>query len=443
MAARIPERSKRDPKGVALIEERRLANGLRVLIVEKHDDPVVAVLLLYKVGARDESEREAGISHFLEHMMFKGSRRFGKGAVDLATTVLGGNNNAYTGYDHTAYWFELASDRWEKALEIEADRMRGLLLDATEFEAEKAVVLEELAMGEDDPWRKVSQEVQALLFPRHPYRRPVIGYADTLRAMSVEDMRAYYRRFYQPGNALLVICGDVSPSAALRAARTHFGSIPALAPHARVEAYRPPILEPDAERRVTTWWDDNTRRLCMAWPTVPVGTREDFALDLLSVVLGGGRLARLHRRLVIEEKLATSVSTSNDSRVEGGVFWLFVECRGAVEPRRVEQVIDEELAALAHRSVPASELARARRMLESSEAYEVETVSDFAEDLGEWAIDCDWRLFVEARARLSKIRSRELREVARRLLAPSRRVVGWSMPLAERPGKSAARNGRA
>ena len=171
-------------------------------------------MLWYRVGARNETEREAGVSHFLEHMMFKGSARFGKGEVDRLTTTLGGSNNAFTTADHTAYWFEFASDRWERALEIEADRMRGLLLDPSEFAAEKAVVLEELAMGEDDPWRNLSQQVQMSLFPRHPYRRPVIGFADTLRALEVERMRDYYRRFYHPANAILVVCGDIDPEAA-------------------------------------------------------------------------------------------------------------------------------------------------------------------------------------------------------------------------------------
>ncbi len=191
-------------------------------------------MLWYRVGARNETEKEAGVSHFLEHMMFKGSARYGKGDIDRITTTLGGTNNAFTTADHTAYWFEFASDRWESALEIEADRMRALLLDPAEFEAEKQVVLEELAQGEDDPWRVLSQEVQSALFPRHPYRRPVIGYADTLKALSVAEMRDYYERFYHPGNAVLVVSGDIEPARALddRAAAL-LGSIPAGRPYAR------------------------------------------------------------------------------------------------------------------------------------------------------------------------------------------------------------------
>jgi zinc protease len=165
MSAGLRKTDRTATKAGARIEERQLDNGLKVLLVERHFDPVVAVMLWYKVGARNELEREAGVSHFLEHMMFKGSQKFGKGAIDLVTTQLGGSNNAFTSSDHTAYWFELASDRWEKALEIEADRMRGLLLDPTEYEAEKKVVLEELSMGLDDPWRNVTELVQSALVP--------------------------------------------------------------------------------------------------------------------------------------------------------------------------------------------------------------------------------------------------------------------------------------
>ena len=138
-------------KAGAIIHEHRLRNGLQVLIAERHDDPVVAAMVFYGVGARNERAEEAGVSHFLEHMMFKGSSKFGKGEVDRITTVLGGSNNAFTTPDHTAYWFELASDRWEIALDIEADRMSGLALDPKEFQSEKKVVLEELSMGRDDP----------------------------------------------------------------------------------------------------------------------------------------------------------------------------------------------------------------------------------------------------------------------------------------------------
>jgi zinc protease len=210
----------------AKIREHTLANGLRVLIAERRGDPVVAVMVWYKVGSRNERDFEAGVSHFLEHMMFKGSANFGKGEIDRITTELGGANNAFTSYDHTAYWFELASDRWERALEIESDRMRTLTLDAAEYDAERAVVLEELSMGQDDPWRVLGERVQAAAIQRHPYRRPIIGYHDALSTLPVESMRDYYQRFYRPGNATVIVCGDVDAELALERVTHHFGKLP-------------------------------------------------------------------------------------------------------------------------------------------------------------------------------------------------------------------------
>jgi len=428
-ARRVGARKPGAQKAGARITEHLLENGLTVLLAERHLDPVVAVMLWYRVGSRDEEEREAGVSHFLEHMMFKGSRRFGKGEIDRITTALGGGNNAFTTADHTAYWFEFASDRWEKALEIEADRMRNLLLDPREFDSEKAVVLEELSMGEDEPWRALTEEVQLALFQRHPYRRPVIGFADSLAAMRVDDMRAYYARFYRPRNAVLVIAGDFEPRRALRLARGRFGASPAnVAAETSRSLFRPRNEPPNGERRVTVLWDDEGRRLCMAWPTTTVGTEEDWALDLVSTLFTGGKLSRLYRRLVIEQRLATSVSAHNDTRVDAGAMWIFVECSQGVAPEALERAVDREVEEIASRLVPAKELDRAKRMLAAGEAHENETVTDLAEQLGEFAVDADWKLALEAPARIAAVTARSVRDVARAYLKKERRVVGWCLP---------------
>lgn len=420
-------------KAGARIEEHVLRNGMRVLVAERPADPVVTVMTWYKVGGRNEREEEAGVSHFLEHMMFKGSKGFGKGEVDRITTALGGQSNAFTGPDHTAYWFELASDRWEVALELEADRMQALTLDAAELEAERAVVLEELSMGADDPWRSLAEMVQAAVFFRHPYRRPVVGFPDTLRALTVEAMRDYYRRFYHPGNATLVLCGDLNGGRALKAARKHFGRIPAGPAYEEVDCYRGPLPEPRGQQRVDMRWDDPARRLMMAWPTAAVDSPEDYALDLASTILSGGRLSRLHRRLVIEEGLATNVSTNNDTRIDGGVFWLFAECAQGARMADLEAAVDEEMARIAGECAPAPELSRVKSMLKASQAYATETASDLAEQLGEFAVDAHWRVAIDGPRRLQRVSARQVRDAARRLLAPERRVVGLCLPEEKEP----------
>jgi len=424
----------------ARIEEHALENGMRVLVIERHGDPVVAVMLWYRVGSRNEREHEAGVSHFLEHMMFKGSARFAKGEVDRCTTELGGSNNAFTGYDHTAYWFELASDRWEKAVEIEADRMRSLLLDPAEFDAERAVVLEELSMGDDDPWRALTEAVQAVAFERHPYRRPIIGYSDALRRLTVGEMREYHARFYHPSNATLVISGDVTPARALEIARKHFGAIGRGAPYAEVDCFRPKIVAASGERRLTISWDDQGKRLCMVWPGTSVGTADDDVLDVITALLSGGRLSRLYKRLVVEEGLATSINLSNDARVEGGLFWLFAECSAAGKPEDLERAIEEELARLAAQRVAPKELARVIKMLEASEAYDEETVSDLAEMVGEYAVDAHWTLAFESIERVKRVTPAQIQECAKRLLGRDSRVVGWCLPKKPMDGGKRARS---
>ena len=416
----------REVRGGAEIHERRLANGLRILVAERHLDPAVAVLLFYRVGSVDEAEHEAGVSHFLEHMMFKGSARFGKGAVDDLTARLGGQNNAFTSYDHTAYWFELAADRWEHALEVEADRMRGLLLEPEEFDAERQVVLEELAMGEDDPWSVLSRRVEAAVFQRHPYGRPIIGHAAALEQLTPDRMADYHHRFYRPANATLVVAGDVRCAAVVRAARRHFGELPGGGEPQR--SFRPPLEAPSGETRLQMSWPDDGRRLCVAWPTVPVGTFEDDVLDVIVTLLVTGRRSRLQRRLVLDDDLALSVSAHNDTRVEAGALWILVEAALRAEPAAVEAALDEELERLASERLRPAELARAVSLLTSAEAHEEETVSDLAQELGGFAVDADWRLAFDAEARLSRVRPVHVRDVARRLLGRERRVVGWCLP---------------
>lgn len=283
-------------------------------------------------------------------------------------------------------------------------------------------------MGEDDPWRVLSRHVEAALFPHHAYGRPIIGYPDTLRALSPQAMRDYYARFYHPGNATLVVCGDFEPARALAAVRRRFGRIRGGVPFAQADCFRRKLEEPPGELRVNTSWDDAGQRLLLGWPTTPVGTEEDYTLDLAMTVLASGRMSRLWRRLVLDEGLATSLSASNDSRVEAGALWIFVECAQGVEPARLERAIDDELERLARERVAKAELERARALIRAGEAFDGETVSDVAEELGEWGVDLDWHAAFDGGERYERIDAAGLRDVAARFLRPERRVVGWCRP---------------
>src|SRR5437868_12863914 len=198
------------PSAFATEDVRRtvLDNGLVVLTKEVHTSPIVTSMIWYRVGSRNEELGQTGKSHFLEHMLFKGTDRFKKGQIDLITLKNGGGNNAFTSHDFTAYYFNFASDRWDIALEIEADRMVSCSFDPEEFEAEKKVVIEELKTGLDSPWGLLMQEPDAAAYKNHPYRNPIVGWLQDVESASAAEQQSYYRRYYHPNNAVLVLVGD-------------------------------------------------------------------------------------------------------------------------------------------------------------------------------------------------------------------------------------------
>jgi len=405
--------------------EARLPSGMRVIVGERHTDPVVAVMVFYGVGSVHEEAATAGVSHFLEHMMFKGTQQRGKGEVDRLTALLGGQNNAYTGKDHTAYWFEFASDRWEEALAIEADRMANLALDPKELEAEREVVLEELAMGDDDPWRALSESVEAAACGDHPYGRPIIGYAETVGSLTREQMLAHYRRAYAPENATVVVCGDVRAPDVLRAVERAFGGQPRGVPPLPTPR---PLEFGAAPQRLECRWPDTGRRLCIAWPGARCGTRDDNALDFVQTILTAGRNALLVRELVVDGALATSVSAANDARAHGGLFWLFAECADGTGTEELEAAVFAILGRLADEGPTPAQMERALGVLVASDLFESESVSDVADQVGGYALDADWRLALDAGEALARTTAEEVRSAVRRLLGRERATIGWSLP---------------
>src|SRR5437870_3190559 len=228
-----------------------LQNGLVVLTKELHSSPIVTSMIWYRVGSRNESLGQTGKSHFLEHMLFKGTDRFKKGEIDLLTLKNGGANNAFTSHDFTAYYFNFASDRWEIALEIEADRIVNCAFDPEEFEAEKKVVIEELKTGLDSPWGLLLQEQEATAFKVHPYRNPIVGWLQDVERATAQEQQAYYRRYYHPNNAVLVIAGDFDTDDVLKKVDRSFGSIAAGPQVAPMLLEEPPQR---GERRLIVRW---------------------------------------------------------------------------------------------------------------------------------------------------------------------------------------------
>ncbi|MFQ5505618.1 MAG: M16 family metallopeptidase, partial [Planctomycetota bacterium] len=361
------------------VKRKVLDNGLTVLIIESHELPVVSHWIWYAVGSRDEKSNETGLSHFLEHMMFKGTDSYPKGSIDSTTARLGGSNNAMTSHDYTAYYFNLKSDRWEEALEIESSRMRHCLLDKVEFESEKKVVIEELKMGEDEPWRPLCQAVESIAYMVHPYRHPVIGWRDDLEGLTRDRMLDYYDRNYSPDRATLVVVGDVKWRDALGRIQEHMGQITASG-HQREEVPKEPVQK--GERRLVVRFPGNLPRLAMSWHTCRFGERDDIVLDMVSTLLSGGKSSRFYRSLVQGKELAASAEAINETRVDPGLFWILSEGKADTSPEALEAAVNEEVQKLADDGPKAAEMKRCKRMLLSTFYFDLETVSSQAARIG-------------------------------------------------------------
>ena len=419
-------------------KEETLGNGLRVLILERRELPLVCTLLCYTVGSRDEGRGETGLSHFLEHMMFKGTRRLKRGEIDKITSMLGGQNNAWTGKDSTGYYFQVASDRWEKVLEIEADRMRGCVLDPREFEREKKVVLEELRMGRDEPWRVLCQEVEAAAFQVHPYHHPIIGWEEELARVTREKMLDYYRRNYGPDRAVLVLCGDLDPEMALESVKRFFGNVP---PTGSTRPFAPAEPPQEGPRRVEVRAPGNLARLAVAWKGVRVSDPEDPVLDLAAAILGGGRASRLYKRLVKGEGLAGSISVYNESHLDPGLFWVLVELKEGAPPERVEQVVEEEAARLGARTPGKVELDRAKARILTGLHFAMEGTYGTAVRYGEYAVEGDLASMKAYEGRVRKATSLQVRDCARLFLQDRLRTTGWSFPAGKDTGRGRGGSG--
>ena len=370
------------PSAFATEDVRRtvLDNGLVVLTKEVHTSPIVTSMIWYRVGSRNEELGQTGKSHFLEHMLFKGTERFKKGQIDLITLKNGGGNNAFTSHDFTAYYFNFASDRWDIALEIEADRMVSCSFDPEEFEAEKKVVIEELKTGLDSPWGLLLQEEEAVAFKVHPYRNPIVGWLQDVERATVEEQQAYYRRYYHPNNAILVLTGDFESDQVLAKVARAFGSIPA-GPAVPSMLLQEPSQR--GERRLIVRWRSKVPRLAIAYHTPQIAQPDSYALQVLAVILSEGKASRLYQLLVEREQSVTFVSAEYGEAKDPTLFHIRAEARGDHSIEEIETGIYGELDRIADGGVTQHELDRAKHQIEAHFILSRERTLDQAILLGQ------------------------------------------------------------
>ena len=430
LAGAAPARPRAADLPVFGAETFSLRNGLTAAVIPMRRAPVVAHMIWYRVGAADEAPGLSGMAHFLEHMMFKGTTSLGPGEFSRRVAREGGRDNAFTAHDYTGYFQQVAADRLELVMRMEADRMANLAIDPQETESERLVILEERRQVIDNvPTRRFRERLVALLYLNHPYGRPVIGWEHEIRAIPREELLRFHQRFYGPGNAILVVQGDVATEQVRRLAEASYGQLPA---SARVERRRPQEPPAEGERRLALP-DPRVREPQMArlWlaPSAGAAPDQSDALQVLAHILGSGPTSRLWRALV-EPGLAASVSASyGGETVDPTEFGLYATPRPGVDPARVEAAVGDVIARLLDDGINDGEVAQAIRQMTAGAAFARDSLMGGARSIGAaLAVDLPLEHVERWPARISSVTPARVVAAARAVLLRDASVTGWLTP---------------
>jgi zinc protease len=415
------------------IRVETLDNGLRVYLKPVAGSPTVTVMTAYKVGSSDEDLTATGLSHYLEHLMFKGTDKIKPGDIDRTTLRNGGANNAYTSEDYTIYHFDFDKQRWQVALDIESDRMQNLRIDKEhEFEQEKGAVINELLRNEDSPWDLEQKAILPLLFGKEaPYGHPVIGEREHVKGATAEVITAHYKKWYHPNNASLIIVGGIDPDEALKAVKAKFAAVP----KAELPPRKPVPKElPKRPAELVMESKFEAPRMLLGFTTVRSGEPDDAVLDVIQSLLTGGRTGRLYRKLVEGEEVAGDVSASNNSGRYPGWFGIQVELLPGKKREAAEKSVLAELKKLADDPVAAAELKRAKQSVLADSIFSRESVHGLADSIARGVTVGDLDQVKNYLPRVMAVSADDVKRVAGKYLRPDDRVVVWSLPKKEGAG---------
>jgi len=409
------------------VVEATLDNGLRVLLLEDHRSPIVSFHVWYRVGSRNEQPGATGIAHFLEHMMFKGTAAYPRGRFAQIVEQNGGRDNAFTSHDVTTYFVDIAADRVDQVVALEADRMRNLLLDPDEIRSERQVVMEERrTRTEDDPDGFLGEETHAIAYRAHPYRAPVIGWMTDLERVTAAEIAAFYRTYYTPNNALVVAAGDFSAPELLETIRRAFGPIPRGPQPPQVLAVEPPQV---GERRVIVSRAAQLPIVYIAYHAPSSRSEDAPALELLSTVLSGGRASRLYRRLVHEGQIALNAGGDYSFfSFDPNLFWFWATALSGQTPEALEKALLAEMQRLKTEPVSEEELARAKNQIEASMTFQEDSVHSRATLLARFELIGGYRLKEEFIPGIRGVTAEKLMRVANTYFPDDGRSVGILLP---------------
>lgn len=400
-----------------------LKNGMKFLVVEDNSIPNANMYLFYRVGSRNEHQGITGLSHFFEHMMFNGAKKYGPKEFDRAMEFNGGANNAYTTENVTVYtnWFPTSA--METIFDLEGDRIASLSIDPKMVESERGVVLSERSTGlENSPWNLLTQSVQAQAFQEHPYHWPVIGYEDDMKNWKQTDLEKYFKTYYAPNNCVVVIAGSVKLDDVKKLAEKYIEPIPAQPAPPAVKIVEPPQT---GERRIMVQKDVATSYINIAYH-VPESKNEDYyALSLLSDILSSGKSSRLYTAIVDQKQLATDISTSYDYSFDPNLFNFYVVSNKDVKEADLEKAIYDELEKVKKDGVNDKELQKVKNQRLIQFYNQVETINGKADNLGTYEVFFgDYKKMFDAPSLYNKVTADDIKRVAEKYLIKSGRTVG-------------------
>jgi zinc protease len=426
-------------QSASAVREEVLDNGLRVLIQSVHTAPLATVWCWYRVGSRDEIPGQTGVSHWVEHMNFKGTTNIPRDQIKGIIEKYGGYWNGYTWIDQTTYTETATSDALDRMLFIEAERMRSCLYDPADCESERTVIISELQGGENDPEQLLDQELTATAFRAHSYRHPTIGWLSDLQTMTRDDLYGHYRRFYAPNNATLVIVGDVDGADAMREVVKHFDKLQSSEAVRRACTVEPEQL---GERRVTISKEGTTAYLKVGFHAPEVKHRDFLPMLVLDAVLSGAkgvnlwasfrtappqRSARLYQALV-NSGLASAVSGGLLPTQEPFLYAISVTATDGISLDRVEEVLVKELERIRQNSITPQELQKAKNQLRARLLFENDSITNIAHQLGFFETIASWQMYPTLPQQIEAVTLEEVGRVAANRLKPTLRTVGRFEP---------------
>ncbi len=436
-----PAKAAQPPSPSPLAFHGKLDNGLEVVVVPDRRAPVVTHMVWYKVGAADEPQGKTGIAHFLEHLMFKGTEKIPPGEFSKIVARLGGQDNAFTSQDITSYFQRVAKEKLPQIMDMEADRMANLSLDEKNVLTERKVILEERRSRVDnDPGSLLQEQIMAALYVAHPYHNPVIGWENEMRKLSRADALAFYKRFYAPNNAILVVTGDVEPEEVMALAKETYGKIPAN-PEAGSPRVRPAEPEPLAERRVIFRDGRVGKATFERYYVTPSGTTgaegEAEALQILARVIGSSATSRVYNTLVRDEKKASSASAwYSGIALDTGRFGFYAIAAGDTKLEDIEASIDRVIGEVIRNGITQEELERARTGEIANLIYASDSQQSLAHTYG-WNL-ATGRTIADIETRQDRLRAvtrEQVQAVASKYLDRKRSVTGYLIPVASQLAK--------